>query len=81
MGWPLPPTALPAYTPFMEPLPVEGVWWLLAIPLVLGVAVVYKTLKLEDLGPLPREAGVLALLVFLFMGALMAVLSLVTWLL
>ena len=74
-------SAVLGYTPFLEPLPIEGIWWMLAVPLVLGVAVVYKTLKLDDLSALPREAALLAGSVLLFMLALMAVLSVATWLL
>ena len=69
------------YRPFLEPLPIEPLWVLLVIPLVLGVAVVYKTLKLDDLTPLPREAAVLAGQVLLFMVGLAVLISGVMWLL
>ena len=65
---------------FTRPLAVEGVWWVFAVPLVVGVAVVYKTLKVWDLRRLPAEAGVLSLQVFAAMVGLWAVLQVVAWL-
>ncbi len=54
-----------AYRPFLDPAPFDGYW--LFIPLVIAVAVVYKTIKLEDLRRLPREAGILATQITVFM--------------
>jgi hypothetical protein len=34
-----------AYRPFLEPMPVWGVWYLLALPLIAGVSVVYKSIR------------------------------------
>ncbi len=52
---------------FVEPIHLTG-WWRLAmmLPLCLGIAVVYKALKLEDLRSLP--VGSLALWVTLVAG-------------
>lgn len=39
-----------AYRPFLEPLPIRGAaWWLLIIPLALGVSVVYKAVRARTL--------------------------------
>ena len=41
-----PPMFLPlAYRPFLDPLPAWGVWYLLALPLIAGVSVVYKSIR------------------------------------
>lgn len=59
-------TALPlAYRPFLDPLPSDGYWMLL--PLVVAIAVVYKTIKLDDLQRLPREAAILTGQIAVFM--------------
>ena len=57
------------YVPFVTPAPLWGVWPLLAIPLVLAIAVVYKTTKVRDLRRLPLEALVLTLTILLVMAA------------
>ena len=39
-----------AYTPMLDPMPLSGMtWWLTLLPLALGIAVVYKAIKLEDM--------------------------------
>jgi len=62
------------YVPFRDPLPTERYWLLWLVPLVIGLSVVYKTLNLEDLSKLPREATVFALKVFGFMVCAVAIL-------
>lgn len=54
-----------AYRPFLDPLPIDGYWLLL--PLVIAIAVVYKTIKVDDLVRLPREATILATQIMIFM--------------
>ena len=34
-----------AYRPFLDPLPAWDVWYLLALPLIAGVSVVYKSVR------------------------------------
>jgi hypothetical protein len=46
-----------AYTrPFLQPMPVWDYWYLLLLPLCLGVAVVYKAIKCHSMNRVPREA-------------------------
>ena len=46
-----------AYThPFLQPMPVWNYWYLLLLPLCLGVAVVYKAIKCNSMKRVPREA-------------------------
>ncbi len=72
-------SGLLAYRPFMEPLPIDAIWLWLCVPLVMGVAVVYKTIKLDDLTQLPKEALILGGQVLVFMAMGMGLLSLLTW--
>lgn len=60
-----------AYRPFIDPLPIgnSGGWVWLFVPLVILVALAYKTIKLRDLRELPRQATVLTLQIVIFMGA------------
>ncbi len=52
------PTALPlASRLFLEPLPVWDQWYLLALPLCAGVAIVYKSIRCKSMSRLPREAA------------------------
>jgi len=71
-----------AYRPFIDPLPIGNspFWGLLFVPLVVLVAVAYKTIKLRDLAQLPRQAVVLSLQIFIFMGLAAGALWVLTWL-
>lgn len=62
------------WRPLLDPLPFDGYWYY--IPLVIGIAVVYKTIKLEDLRHLPRDATVLAAQITVFMVLIAAALGL-----
>lgn len=57
-----------AALPFLRPLPLENYWFWLLIPLTVLIALVYKTIKLEDLHALPRQVALLSLQVLLFMA-------------
>jgi hypothetical protein len=50
--------AIWAWMPFVQPLPVWDYWYLLPIPLVAGLAIVYKSIKCSDMSRVPREAAV-----------------------
>ncbi len=71
-------TSLALYRPFLEPLRLDSYWLLLLLPLVLAIAVTYKTIKLDDLTDLPREAVVLAVQIIVFMFLAAAALWLLT---
>lgn len=55
------------FRPFLDPLPIDRYWMLLLLPLVVGISVVYKTIKVDRLEKLPREAAVLAAQIVAFM--------------
>jgi hypothetical protein len=66
------------YRPFLDPLPLDTYWLMLLPPLVLAIAVVVKTIRLQDLSQLPRQATLLALQIIIFMGLAAAGLWLLT---
>lgn len=37
------------YRPFLDPISAQQWWWLFVIPLIIGIAIVYKALRLPDL--------------------------------
>mgnify|MGYP006291850431 CR=1 FL=1 len=63
-------TILPllAWTPFLQPLPLDDHWLWLVIPIVVIISIVYKTIKVEDLNTLPKQAAMLATQIFVFMA-------------
>jgi hypothetical protein len=58
------------YTPFLSPLPLYDVWYLLLPPLCLGVAVAYKATKCGSPRDLPLES---ARLFAYILGALLGI--------
>jgi hypothetical protein len=58
-----------AYTPFVTPLPIWDWWLVTLIPLCLGVAIVYKAMKTDDLSKLPKQSLLIALWIVGGMGA------------
>ncbi len=74
-------SALLAYRPFLEPLPVDDYWLWLLIPLVVVICLIYKTVKNDDLRKLPRQTLNLSAQVLIFMALAAAGLWLATQLL
>ncbi len=66
------------YRPFLDPLPLDTYWLLLLPPLAIAVALVYKTIKVENLADLPRQAAFLAAQIVAFMILAAAALWLLT---
>lgn len=58
-----------AYVPFRDPIEVGDAWLWLLIPLVVVIAVVYKTIKTADLRRVPVESAQLTASILLFMAA------------
>ena len=46
----MPPLHTLAWRPFLDPISVHGTWYLLLIPLAFGIAMVYRAVRLADLG-------------------------------
>lgn len=59
------------WRPFVTPAPLWDLWWLLIIPLVAGVAMVYKTTKCRRPSDIPLEAAKLTgvILISMLLGA------------
>jgi hypothetical protein len=51
------------FRPFWQPLPLWDYWYLLLVPLCLGVSIVYKSIKCHRMSQVPREAGVIFLMI------------------
>lgn len=60
---------------FIRPLPVWNYWWLLMLPLCIGVSVVYKSIKCHSMKSVPREATVITIWIILGMVAAAGVLA------
>lgn len=67
-----------ALRPLLDPLPLDDYWLLLLVPLALAIAIVYKTIKTDDLSRLPRQAAVLTGQILAFMALAAAALWLLT---
>ncbi|MAE61326.1 MAG: hypothetical protein CMJ49_08225 [Planctomycetaceae bacterium] len=60
-------TLIMAWWPFLDPIPLHRVWWLLLPPLALVIALVYKTLKLPSLEGLAWQTIRLTVIIMFFM--------------
>lgn len=69
---------LMAFQLFLEPLPLSGYWLYMMVPLVVVIAVVYKTIKINDLSKLPQQAASLTLQILFYMVLGQATLWLLT---
>jgi len=48
-------TGLVAWTPFLQPAPaVHAWWWMLVLPMALGVAMAYKAIRVKDVSEWPK---------------------------
>ena len=58
-----------AFRPFLDPAPIDRYWLWLLPPLIIAVAVVYRTIKSDDLREVPRRAAYLVFQVAIFLVA------------
>jgi hypothetical protein len=78
---PLARMGLLAYRPFLDPMPVWDYWYLLLLPLTVGVAVVYKSIRCATMRRVPLEAAKATLYILVGMAFAAAVLlGVVGWL-
>lgn len=54
-------------TPFVAPLPVWDYWYLLLLPLVVVIAIVYKSIRCGSMRQVPREAAILFVVILVVM--------------
>jgi hypothetical protein len=52
---------------FRQPLPIWDYWYLLLIPLCVGISIVYKAIKCREIKQVPKEAGVICTVILLGM--------------
>lgn len=51
-------SALLAWTPFLQPAPgVQHWWWMLVIPMALGVSMAYKAIRVQELSQWPKAVA------------------------
>lgn len=63
-------SAVLAWRPFLDPLDLHRWWYLLLIPIALGVSMAYKAVRVRDLGTYPWQVGMMTVQVVLGMIAL-----------
>ncbi|MFG0328538.1 MAG: hypothetical protein ACF8PN_01455 [Phycisphaerales bacterium] len=74
-------TLLLAWRPFLDPLAIEQSWWLFLFPLVLGISMVYKAVRLPSLQRFWRQTLKMSLQIVAAMVVLAAALFVVVeWL-
>jgi hypothetical protein len=61
---------------FIQPLPLHDVWYLLLLPLTIGVSIVYKSIRCRTMREVPREAAAITIWILLGMAAAALVLAL-----
>ena len=68
-----------SYRPFLDPLPVwqDSRWPFLLLPLSLGVAIVYKSIRCANMRRVPREALSLTITIVVVMVVAAAALALI----
>jgi len=57
------------FAPFLKPAPLWNYWYLLALPLCLGISIVYKSVRCEHMKRVPREAASLFAFIIVVMVA------------
>ncbi len=60
---------------FVRPMPLWDYWYVLMLPLCLGVAIVYKAIRLDDMRQVPRQSAVIFLWILAGMVLAAAVLA------
>lgn len=60
---------------FSKPMPIWDYWYLLILPLCMGVALVYKAIRLDDMRQVPKQAVVIFLWILGGMGLAAAILA------
>ncbi|MCC6239328.1 MAG: hypothetical protein IT448_03400 [Phycisphaerales bacterium] len=65
---------------FVKPIPIWGQVWILLLPLCLGVAIVYKAIRVREMRQLPKAAIGVFFWILLGMIGAAAALLLIVWL-
>lgn len=59
-----------AWRPFLEPLDLQRAWFILLLPLAVGISVVYKAVRLHSMDHYLKEVGIMTVQVVVGMLAL-----------
>lgn len=51
--------SLLAFQPFVQPAPLWDYWYLLALPIIAALSIVYKSIRCHEMKQVPREAAVI----------------------
>ena len=75
-------TNMIAWIPFIEPVPNIGSWWpLLLLPLSIGLSMVYRAIRTQDLSNYARDVMIMTVQIILAMAALGVIFAVVVqWL-
>ena len=68
-----------AYTPFLDPLPIDRYWLIFLPVLVAATALTYRLLQARHLRDVPRQTLRLLTQVMVLMGIGVGLLWLITW--
>lgn len=58
---------LAAYRPFLDPIDAHKYWFLLIVPLAIGISFAYKAVRVSDLREFPRQLAVMTIQIILAM--------------
>lgn len=74
---------LVAWIPFIEPMPaIHRWWWLLIVPLAIGVSMTWKAVRVADLSRYWRDVAIMAFEIVLAVGGIAVGLAiLIQWIL
>ena len=56
-----------AWRPILDPLPIDHLWYLLLIPISIGIALAYKSVRVPNLAEYPKQVAVMAIQTMLAM--------------
>jgi len=59
-----------AWRPILDPLPIDSVWYLLLLPISLGIAMAYKAVRVPEFKDYPKQVAVMAVQTVLAMVGL-----------
>lgn len=59
-----------AWRPMLDPMPIDGAWPLLLVPLSLGISIAYKALRVGSVSGYPRAVLVMTTQIVLAMIAM-----------
>ncbi len=59
-----------AYRPFLDPIELHELWFVLIVPLALLLSLAYKAVRVPDLAMLPRQVAIMTIQICFWMAML-----------